>query len=134
MTQDELDIWGRRAVACKQWRWMPGMLALDGWRVVGETDASRIWCRDEAISRVSKCNPSKDTPDLSDPATVGCLLSLVREAWGDPTLHVVAEDCSSGTLWCVRVSKPWAAKYTSLPRFSLDSEVKALLTALEAAP
>lgn len=27
-------------------------------------------------------------PNLSDPATLGCLLALVREAWGDPSLYV----------------------------------------------
>jgi len=26
-------------------------------------------------------------PDLSDPATLGCLLALVREALGDPAAH-----------------------------------------------
>ena len=25
-------------------------------------------------------------PDVADPATVGCLLALAREAWGDPTI------------------------------------------------
>jgi hypothetical protein len=27
-------------------------------------------------------------PDLSDPATLGCLLALVREAWSSPDLRV----------------------------------------------
>lgn len=31
-------------------------------------------------------------PDLSDPATLGCLMALVREAWGDPYFYVVRGD------------------------------------------
>lgn len=29
-------------------------------------------------------------PDLTDPATLGCLLHLVREVWGDPTIYMAA--------------------------------------------
>lgn len=64
-----LDL-ARRAVACKHWRWMPGMLAVVGverQRVLSEKlPAYGDWI-----------------PDLDDPATLGCLLALVREAWGD---------------------------------------------------
>lgn len=34
-------------------------------------------------------------PDLADPATVGCLLALVREAWGNPRLRVSRPDRSN---------------------------------------
>ena len=63
-----------RAVACRHWRWMPGMLAVDTgglkWRKlnaswVGEGHGVRT-CRTPLV------------PDLTDPATVGCLLALVR--------------------------------------------------------
>jgi hypothetical protein len=30
-------------------------------------------------------------PDLTDPATLGCLLALVREAWQDPYLCAVGD-------------------------------------------
>jgi len=30
--------------------------------------------------------PGHLVPDVADPATVGCLLALAREAWGDPTI------------------------------------------------
>jgi hypothetical protein len=36
-------------------------------------------------------------PDLSDPATVGCLLALVREAWSSPDLRV--RRVGQRTLW-----------------------------------
>jgi hypothetical protein len=31
-------------------------------------------------------------PDLTDPATIGCLLALVREAWGDPCMYLAPAD------------------------------------------
>ena len=37
-------------------------------------------------------------PDITDPATLGCMLALAREAWADPTLHVV---CARGRWWAV---------------------------------
>jgi len=108
----------KKAVACKDWRWMPGMLALDtGLRLDEMTDD---W---EAA-----------LPDLSDPATLGCLLALVREAWephrGDDS---VVSTMQVGDKWGV------GARYGSeglaaivLPAF--DTEAEALVKALEAAP
>lgn len=69
MNDEELYALGRRAVACKGFRWLPGMKALGSFRVV------------ESV--VPMMFPV-DTPDLSDPATLGCLLALVREAYYDP--------------------------------------------------
>lgn len=69
MNDEELYALGRRAVACKGFRWLPGMKALGSFRVV------------ESV--VPMMFPV-DTPDLSDPATLGCLLALVTEAYYDP--------------------------------------------------
>ena len=55
----------QRAVSCKHWRWMPGMLSLP-------PQADR--CQRDGQMMVERL------PDLTDPATVGCLLALVREA------------------------------------------------------
>lgn len=44
---------------------------------------SSSWEPDE---RGDECPPM---PDLSDPATIGCLLALVREAWGLPKACVI---------------------------------------------
>jgi hypothetical protein len=56
----------RRALACPRWRWMAGMLGYfehDGRRVrVTMPDA---WASTTAL------------PDLTDPATLGCLLALL---------------------------------------------------------
>jgi hypothetical protein len=63
-------------------------------------------------------------PDLSDPATVvGCLLALVREAWGDPAAHAVPDGD-----WHVYGDMPETEYGTG------DTEAAALVAALEAAP
>jgi hypothetical protein len=95
MTDDMLDL-ARRAVACKGWRWMPGMLTTEGMRVV-------VRCFNDDNE------PDDDIPDLTDPATLGCLLALVREA---TTAY---------------------ASLTFEPGY-LHTEVENLVAALEAAP
>jgi hypothetical protein len=62
-------------------------------------------------------------PDLTDPATVGCLLALVREAWGDSAAHAVPDGD-----WHI---------YGDMPETEYaigDTEAEALVAALEAAP
>jgi hypothetical protein len=72
-------------------------------------------------------------PDLSDPATLGCMLALVREAWDDPRL--VAIYCEA---WNLGQSEGWAVQCTDnrLPVAGEDypSEAEALVAALEGAP
>lgn len=98
----------KRVVACKNWRWMSGMLLmsdpekgpcgteLPNWSVnlrVRVTDApDNRW---EGVAQYSAEYPDANfvtvlhnelpnpLPDLTDPATMGCLLALVREATGD---------------------------------------------------
>ena len=81
MTDEQWIELGRRVVACKHWRWMPGMLARyegGAWHRVTEADSFGL------PTRVRPPNPRQAWPDLRDPATVGCLLALVRKAWDDP--------------------------------------------------
>ena len=72
----------QRAIACKHWRWMPGMLSLP-------PQADR--CQRDGQMMVERL------PDLTDPATLGCLLALVREAWGWDS----AFTCHDESGWCV---------------------------------
>ena len=140
MVKQDLEL-ARRAVACKGWRWMPGMLAKTVWaqaRVLGGEGDRPVLA---AIHHYGNgfmlhhpnnlpCDsfPQANTaypflPDLTDPATMGALLSLVREAWGDPWIRV--EPMSQE--WRTLHSRP--APFCAGP-----TEAEALVAALEAAP
>jgi hypothetical protein len=105
----------RRAVACKAWRWMPGM------RWWSDDDHGRL----DDFQPEYMGRPADALPDLTDPATVGCLLALVRKAWGDPYLCCVG-DRETG----------WRLDgYAAVEDFhSYRSEAETLVRALEAAP
>lgn len=70
---------GKRAVATKHWRWMPGMvLCLPPLEDEKEPYKQRIldgFCVAEELK-------GRAYPDLSDPATAGCLLAIVFELEG----------------------------------------------------
>ena len=128
MTDNMIEL-AKRAVACPKWRLMPGMLTDEGRRVM------RVWPDDLGIkwSHLLDNRVVRDAdalPDLTDPATLGCLLALVREAWGADFIDVVCEQANDledgGYVW--RVNLPWG-KGTRGP-----TEAEALVTALEAAP
>ena len=99
----------RRAAACKSWRWLPGMLTDVGERV---TDAEASYLG--------------TLPDLEDPATLGCLLVLVREAWDDQTIAARFSDEHGH----------WAVDGNRFSGCALccDTEAAALVAALEGAP
>ena len=124
---DEMIVLAKRAVACPKWRLMPGMLTDEGRRVM------QVWPDNLGIkwSHLLDNRVVRDAdalPDLTDPATLGCLLALVREAWGDPTLCVVL-DTSDGR-WCVG---RWEDGLAMRGRGGA-TEAEALVAALEGAP
>jgi hypothetical protein len=126
----------KRAVACPGWRWMPGMLIqtvggptdriagidstfIHAWAESQQTENPRgMWIR-YRLDRMNK----HGVPDLSDAATVGALLALVREAWGDPWIRVEP------------MSREWRTLHSRPAPFSAGpTEAAALVAALEAAP
>ena len=127
MTDAESNELARRAVACKgfRWRWMPGMLDVSGRRVLC------VWPDDLGIkwSHIPENCVVRDAdalPDLTDAATLGCLLALVREAWESPKANVSWVTYDK----CMVVFATGHAQ-----KFLLAStEAEALVAALEAAP
>lgn len=132
MTDDEAEALGKRLVACRHFRPLRGMLDMQGrtW------DTSLLW----------RWNSACDVPDLRDPATLGCVLALVREAWRCPTVYVrqgTTRRVSDGVLaW--EVCDLWldavACRVLGVDRegsvgsWGHGSEAEALVAALEAAP
>lgn len=120
----EMEALGRRAVACKGWRWMHGMSNSRGEvidRVDVETGKAYYGEWDADMTAL---------PDLTDPATVGCLLALVRQTWGKPAVTMFW-----GDYWqVVYASKveDGCADHEHLGNG--DTEAEALVAALEDAP
>lgn len=105
------DDLARRAVACARWRWLPGMVAGCGGRRVR--------------SKRTGGPPYRGAlPDLSDAATVGALLALVREAYGDQT---ASPQHRSGS-WVLSGVDP------AVPLVTARTEARCLVLALEHAP
>lgn len=121
MSPDELRALADRVVACRHWRPMRGMRDLQG----------RTWTPD----LLWRWHPH-DRPDLSDPATVGCLLALVREAWRcamitSPDYDYDQEEARQGETvigWRAVETVRWVTVGEGV------SEAEALVVALEAAP
>jgi hypothetical protein len=125
MTDEQIAL-ARRAVACKGFRWMPGM------RWWTDADHGRL----DDFQPEYMGRPTHALPDLTDPATLGCLLALVREAWAAP--RALVRLSANGTSFHVfdvdRVTTGgnWAAFLCGDHR--IQTEAEALVAALEAAP
>lgn len=102
----------RRAVACKGWRWLPGMTYwIDPWRA----------------DRFDHC-----LPDLTDPCTLGGLLALVREAWGAECYTLL--DSAWGVYRRAGRYGHDSSDTIAWGDEGYATEVEALVAALEAAP
>ena len=123
----------KRAVACRHWRWMPGM------RAVGRRRMPAAWFRVEEYTHM--VGEWRDAvPDLTDAATVGCLLALVREACKDPTIGAVQAGDHQTTVAGLTIPSRshWLVMRAGAVGLDVhkhgDTEAEALVAALEAAP
>ena len=130
----------RRAVACKGWRWMPGARWIVTRAAPLEDYAGRI------VESGRRAPDGPGLPDLADPATLGCLLALVRETWRCPTVYLrqsTTRRVSDGVLaW--EVCDLWldaeacrafgVDRQGSVGSWGHGSEAEALVAALESAP
>jgi hypothetical protein len=113
----------KRAVACKHWKWMPGMLTTDDFRITAiNPDGLPHGEYSQVGPLLWKIN-AEHMPDLDDPATLGCLLALVRWAWNDQRINTLP---TTDVGWAVADGDDdWICTGTT--------EAEALVGALEAA-
>ena len=131
MESDKIEL-AERLMNSGRWRWMPGMRTINGRRlavVFGASRTAAVLCdlRDDANSDTEDLQG--ELPDLNDPATVGCLLALVREAWGDSEMHMTLG--AKGWVWLTGESRVYDVV---MPINAGATEAEALVAALEAAP
>jgi hypothetical protein len=127
----------KRAVACVPWRWMPGMLTTCGVRVIEGRYDYLIGHRQGATKDGGGWVDTGDAigflPDLTDPATIGCLLDLVRYVWYTAPANVNSHTSYSPEKGHYRY---WICSYCTCESWEQtqgETEAEALVIALERA-
>jgi len=115
----------KRAVACRNWKWMSGMKAIheSGW---GEPASQRVPCT------IPNGGYPNSLPDPTDSATIGCLLDLVRKAWHTAPANVNCHVSYSPEKGHYRY---WTCSYCTGEKWEQtqgETEAEALILALEA--
>ena len=130
MTDEQLEALGRRWIA-KGGDVRPGMMICDfegALRVIAKAAPGRLYVAG-GMALDTWTVEETDWIDLSDGATKGAALEVVRERWGDPALCCVMDTDGAGW-WAVG---RWEDGLALRGRWA-STEAEALVAALEAAP
>jgi hypothetical protein len=125
---DDMIALSRRAVACRGWRWMAGARWIVTRAAPLEDYAGRI------VEGGRRAPDGPGLPDLTDAATIGCLLALVREAWGDPGFYTARGDVRIKDTGLLGWDFFGYLRGKSCKGMLYRSEAEALVAALESAP
>lgn len=105
---------GKRAIGTRCFEWRPGMLVLgkESFRIVSLSQGYAVALDQQNASFIGKLASGSSftqvlddsffsdiIPDCSDPATIGCLLYLVRQLYEMPTIWTVERDGIWYTCW-----------------------------------
>lgn len=123
---------GKRLVACKHFRWTPGMLVSNGARIV-------------IVNEDTPLRFAGFYPDLSDAATKGCVLQRIKELWGTtahlvrPSPEVLEAAGFTGFGWALATglaSRPLNVgdRFPYRPYILGRTEEETMVVAMEAAP
>ena len=139
MMTPKIETLARRAFDWEDWRWMPGIAIVDSYGVRGYVvDIAPLpdpgaWVANRAgVAWLSAEEMGRCLPDLSDHATKGCVLALVREAWETQRgSDCIASTFHTGTGWGVGSRcASGALAVIVLPTYKTEAE--ALVAALKA--
>jgi hypothetical protein len=119
MTMGEL---AEYAVTLDRWEWMPGMTFRVSeariWRVADSSCAENL-----ALFLSNGCAVDVKqalAPDIEDPATIGCVMAMVRKKYGK---HAFVRYSVSFDEWCVGTS-------ADIFIYEMPTEIHALIAAL----
>jgi hypothetical protein len=88
---------GLALVNCAGWSWLPGMLLVSADGVIDRVlkvrkyDGWVLLASDGEDEVVEWYNPKGSYPDIHDPATFGCIFSLLKFRMKEPTLHLTPD-------------------------------------------
>lgn len=94
---NDIETFGKMMVTCRAWQWMPGMLAVSPASHDGAT--GYVYRLTEGYSPV---NSDRAFPHLNDPATIGCVLSLIQMVYDNKFICLVADETDPDRPWAVR--------------------------------
>mgnify|MGYP003125122182 CR=1 FL=1 len=123
----DLNAKWRELVKAGKAEWRPGMSGQlpDNRFIRVANDLAPYW--GGAGVRLGDTVPEDTLPEWDDPATLGCLLAMVRAAWGDDDIYFGSSLSFKRKRWS------WV-KGGGEHIGQGDTEAEALLAALEAAP
>lgn len=122
----------------KNWRWMPNMTAID--RDTGVRGIV-VWVGVNTLSvmRPGALRPQTvrivdAIPDRECPATLGCMLAIARELWGDPVLRAQARWKNGQWRWSLVGGKFHSNAFSRMAERLHPTEFDALWAAIDGAP